>query len=167
MNNLRQKRMNKIIFTSFKELLLENKFSDISITMIANQALIHRNTVYHHFTDKYDLLNKYIEYEVQNFPIDFSDFETQPFKNIHDLFIASFEKIMHYQQDDHDFNLIIQNCFLKLIVNAQNNDQIFWFIGKIAGILLWNDFHNSYYDLIRDYRELDKIYQTNSFPDVD
>ena len=81
MSNLSQKRMNKIIFTSFKELLTTKKFSDISITMIANQALIHRNTVYHHFTDKYDLLNKYIEYEAQNFPIDFSDFKNHPFKH--------------------------------------------------------------------------------------
>ena len=167
MSDLSQKRMEKVIFTSFKELLIKNKFSDISITMIANQALIHRNTVYHHFTDKYDLLNKYIEYEAKNFPIDFSNFENHPFQNIHDLLITSFEKIISYQKDDHDFNLIIQNGFLKLIVNAQEDDQIFWFIGKIASILLWNDFHNGYYELIRDYQALDKIYQTGVFPKID
>lgn len=167
MSNLSQKRMNKIIFTSFKELLTTKKFSDISITMIANQALIHRNTVYHHFTDKYDLLNKYIDYEAQNFPIDFSNFKNHPFKNIHDLLINSFEKITSFQKDDHDFNLLIQNRFLKLIVNAQEDDKIYWFIGKIASILLWNEFHNGYYELIRDYQALDKIYQTGIFPKVD
>ena len=47
-----QKRMQRLIFESFRELMEINAFSEITITDIADKALIHRNTVYHHFTDK-------------------------------------------------------------------------------------------------------------------
>lgn len=165
MGERNQKRMQKLIFDSFRELMENNAFSDITITDIADKALVHRNTIYHHFTDKYDLLDKFIKYELENYEFNFNNFKNQPFQMIHDLYYSSIEKVINQQKDDHTFETIAQNSFLKLIINAQNDERIFWHIGKIASILLWNDLNENKYDLFRDYKLLDEIYHTEKFPE--
>lgn len=160
-----QKRMQRLIFESFRELMEINAFSEITITDIADKALIHRNTVYHHFTDKYDLLYKFISYEFKNREFNFQNFNDEPFKCIHDLYYSSIEKIINQQKDDHTFETIVQNNFIQLIVHTQNDERIFWHLGKISSILLWNNFNNNRYDMFRDYQILDKIYRTEKFPE--
>ena len=159
-----QIKMQKLIFDSFRELMENNDFSDITITDIADKALVHRNTVYHHFNDKYDLLDKFINYEFKNREFNFRNFKDQPFKFFHDLYYSSIEKVINQQKDDHTFETIAQNSFLKLIINTQNDEHVFWQIGKIAGILLWNDLNENKYDMFRDYQLLDEIYRTEKFP---
>ena len=58
MSNLSQQRTKKIILESFGELLAMKSFSEITMTEIAAKALVHRNTVYKYFNDKYDLLSQ-------------------------------------------------------------------------------------------------------------
>lgn len=161
-----QRRMQKLIFESFRGLMEENAFSNITMKDIADKALVHRNTVYHHFTDKYDLLDKFIKYEFENREFNLQNFKDQPFKIIHDLYYSSIEKIINQQKDDHNFETIIQNSFLKIIINTQNDDRIFWHIGKIASVLLWNDLNKNKYDMFRDYQLLDEIYRTEKFPET-
>ena len=48
------------------ELMSEKGFDDITIQDIADRADINRGTIYLHYTDKYDLLDKMIEEHMEN-----------------------------------------------------------------------------------------------------
>jgi AcrR family transcriptional regulator len=48
------------------ELMSEKSFDDITIQDIADRANVNRGTVYLHYTDKYDLLDKIIEEHINN-----------------------------------------------------------------------------------------------------
>ena len=48
------------------ELMSEKSFDDITIQDIADRADVNRGTIYLHFTDKYDLLDKMIEEHIDN-----------------------------------------------------------------------------------------------------
>lgn len=48
------------------ELMSEKSFDDITIQDIANRADVNRGTIYLHYTDKYDLLDKMIEEHINN-----------------------------------------------------------------------------------------------------
>lgn len=57
----RIQKTRQLIMATFVELLSENKFEKITIRDIAEHANVNRGTVYLHFVDKYDLLDKCIE----------------------------------------------------------------------------------------------------------
>lgn len=57
----RIQKTRQLIMSTFIELLNEKKFDKITINDIAKQANVNRGTVYLHFVDKYDLLDKCIE----------------------------------------------------------------------------------------------------------
>ncbi|QIZ08166.1 TetR/AcrR family transcriptional regulator [Priestia megaterium] len=48
------------------ELMFEKSFDDITIQDIADRADVNRGTIYLHYTDKYDLLDKMIEEHINN-----------------------------------------------------------------------------------------------------
>jgi AcrR family transcriptional regulator len=48
------------------ELMSEKSFDDITIQDIADRANVNRGTIYLHYTDKYDLLDKMIEEHINN-----------------------------------------------------------------------------------------------------
>lgn len=48
------------------ELMAEKSFDDITIQDIADRADVNRGTIYLHYTDKYDLLDKMIEEHIDN-----------------------------------------------------------------------------------------------------
>ncbi|EER75015.1 hypothetical protein ACX9VS_00060 [Weissella paramesenteroides] len=52
-----------------------------------------------------------------------------------------------------------------MLITTQKDDKIFWDIGKMVGILLWNDMHENKYDMFNDYQILDNIYQKEEFPE--
>jgi probable dihydroxyacetone kinase regulator len=56
--------MKILIARSFKKLMQEQSFEKLTIQMIANQTGIMRSTFYHHFQDKYDLLDWVIQKEL-------------------------------------------------------------------------------------------------------
>lgn len=82
------------IITAFIDLLEEQDFNKITINDIADRANVNRGTIYFHYADKYDLLNKCIEGKMdllQNLcePINIYSLEdelTQYFKNIYSFF---------------------------------------------------------------------------------
>lgn len=59
--DLRIIRTRKFIIDSFIELLEKKDFNSIKISDITSGAMINRATFYHHFLDKYDLLEKVIK----------------------------------------------------------------------------------------------------------
>ena len=56
--------MKLVIAGSFKQLMQEHPFEKLTIQMIADRAGIMRSTFYHHFKDKYDLLDWLIVEEI-------------------------------------------------------------------------------------------------------
>lgn len=58
--DLRLIRTKKFIVDSFIDLLEKKDFNSIKISEITSKAMINRATFYHHFLDKYDLLEKVI-----------------------------------------------------------------------------------------------------------
>jgi len=57
----RIQKTRQLIMSAFVELLSRTKFEKITINDIAEHANVNRGTVYLHFADKYDLLDKCIE----------------------------------------------------------------------------------------------------------
>ncbi|MDO5548410.1 MAG: TetR family transcriptional regulator [Eubacteriales bacterium] len=56
--------MKALIVRSFKQLMREQPFEKLTIQRIADRAGIMRSTFYHHFKDKYDLLDWVIQQEL-------------------------------------------------------------------------------------------------------
>lgn len=54
------------IKNALTELMSEKNFDDITIQDIADRADVNRGTIYLHYTDKYDLLDKMIEEHIDN-----------------------------------------------------------------------------------------------------
>lgn len=54
--DLRKVRTRQTIIQSFQEIIKEKEFNSIRISDIAKRAVINRVTFYHHFEDKYELL---------------------------------------------------------------------------------------------------------------
>ncbi|MED2974565.1 TetR/AcrR family transcriptional regulator C-terminal domain-containing protein [Fictibacillus sp. B-59209] len=59
-------RTQDAIKTAFLELMSEKNFDSITIQDISDRANVNRATVYLHYLDKYDLLDKIIEEHIQN-----------------------------------------------------------------------------------------------------
>ncbi|OXT15239.1 TetR family transcriptional regulator [Bacillus sp. OG2] len=56
----------KAVKKAVTELMSEKSFDDITIQDIADRADVNRGTIYLHYTDKYDLLDKMIEEHINN-----------------------------------------------------------------------------------------------------
>lgn len=61
MTDLRIKRTEAAIQTTFVKLVNEDGFESVTVTKIAQEAMINRLTFYKHYTDKYDLAQTMIE----------------------------------------------------------------------------------------------------------
>jgi AcrR family transcriptional regulator len=59
--DLRVRRTRALLQKALIELTTEKGFSDVTVRDITERAMVNRSTFYHHYLDKYDLLNQYIE----------------------------------------------------------------------------------------------------------
>jgi len=57
----RVQKTKKVIMDALLELLEKNDFNQLTINDIAEKANVNRGTIYFHYEDKYDLLNKCLE----------------------------------------------------------------------------------------------------------
>ncbi|PNQ79912.1 TetR/AcrR family transcriptional regulator [Paenibacillus sp. F4] len=87
------------IFQSFASLISEKDFEDITINEIADRANVNRGTVYFHYRDKYDLLNKCIE-ENLNKMISVTTI-THANGETFDLIQSSFLPVISYFEENH------------------------------------------------------------------
>lgn len=71
----RVRRTYQLLFDALKTLLRDNRFEDLSVLEICEQAGIHRATFYKHFVDKYDFLKCYFRLEISE--LQFSKLETE------------------------------------------------------------------------------------------
>lgn len=163
MANLQNERTRKFIFMGFKNLLLKEAFSKITINEIAEEAMIHRSTFYTHFDDKYDLLRQYLNSQRVESNFNSEDSFTHPFTSIATINNQNLLPIFRSQSKDPEF----KNVFFQFIVDSvmsfdSNKTELdkFFFIGRIKAINLWIDETHQPYDPFIDYEYLDKIFQT-------
>ena len=70
MNNKEDKRILKtkqLIKNTFSKLLDEKEFEKITISEIANNAMISKGTFYYHYEDKYDFVQKLIDEMIEDY----------------------------------------------------------------------------------------------------
>lgn len=60
-NDLRVKRTEKLIFDALMDQTIKKGFASVTVSDITVAAGINRATFYRHYTDKFDLLNKYAQ----------------------------------------------------------------------------------------------------------
>lgn len=65
--DLRYQRTNRLLQSALIDLLQTNAFENITINDICRESLIGRSTFYHHYDDKYELLDQMIEEMSQRF----------------------------------------------------------------------------------------------------
>lgn len=59
--DLRVRRTRKLLQTALMELTIQKGFETVTVKDICEQAMVNRATFYRHYTDKYDLLDQYME----------------------------------------------------------------------------------------------------------
>lgn len=84
--DLRMIRTRKFIIDSFIQLLEKKDFNSITIKDITSGAMVNRATFYHHFVDKFDLLEKVIKKELTSNVLkeltNIEDFNDQMLKSV-------------------------------------------------------------------------------------
>ena len=113
----RVQRTRKLIIETFMELLRDKGFEKITVNDIADRADINRGTVYLHFLDKYDILEKCIDIYVEELLSHCSDDE-----EIH-LHEDAMGKVFSYLKEHIDiYKLLHENdkygMFRKKLTNA-------------------------------------------------
>ena len=58
--DLRIIKTKKVLYQALENLMIDNSFEEIKVSDICTRALINRSTFYAHYTDKYELLDEYI-----------------------------------------------------------------------------------------------------------
>ena len=61
LEDLRVRRTRMMLQNALLELTAEKGFSDVTVSDLAERAMINRSTFYRHYLDKYDLLGQYLE----------------------------------------------------------------------------------------------------------
>lgn len=108
-----------IIYNAFSELLKEKPLKNIKIQDILDRSQISRSTFYRHFTDKFDLMNWFYKYHVE-----------QMYINGNDLYEIHLNIIQFYYNN--------RNYFLK-ILNYEGQNSFRYFI-NYKGTQLIEDF---------------------------
>lgn len=161
-----QERTEKLIFTAFQELMTQKLFSKITVNDIADQALMHRSTFYTHFTDKYDLLERYLQAKHQDLNEDAQAVYDHPFT----AFLLKNEALLpmlQYQSRDETFRNGLFEFMMHMILQLPSDKteiEKFFIIGRIKGITLWISETHQPYDILTDFAYLDEIYQTGKLP---
>lgn len=113
----RVQRTRKLIMKTFMELLSEKGFEKITINDIADRADINRGTVYLHFLDKYDILEKSIDIYVEELLSQCSDSE-----EIHLQEDAMYKMFLYLEEHIELYKLLHENdkygIFRKKFTNA-------------------------------------------------
>ena len=74
MADLRTKRTEKAITDAFIKLVNQSSFKEVTVSMIAAEAMINRQTFYRHFEDKYQLTNFLLQCFIEDYQDEINQF---------------------------------------------------------------------------------------------
>ena len=99
MKDLRVQRTYILLKEAFFKLLAKKPFEEIKVNDICNLAMIHRTTFYHHFQDKYYLLDFCIQ-DIEQELID--NINKKSYKNIQEFYSNLVTSLLEYIADKKD-----------------------------------------------------------------
>ena len=126
-NDLRVIKTKRALSQSLFQLLEEKMFSNITVNMICQTALIHRTTFYKHFYDKYDLLTYLMNDITQDyFETDIRERIRQPFQSLNIFMSHPVDKIDIKQRHDKEFFETVTSLFIQKLRQdiIDNEDKI-------------------------------------------
>lgn len=104
----------KAISDAFWELMQTRDFSEISVNDISEKAMISRTTFYHHYTDKYDWLERTVSDMIAEHIVTFDMTKPDEPKEAIRSLCLTFQNI---QQNAHLYMLLIKNSDDRLLRN--------------------------------------------------
>lgn len=115
--DLRTKRTRKMILEAFINLVEEKGYEHVTVSDIANQAMINRATFYAHFKDKQDVYDYIFKEAVEQFMMVLAPVQLG---RTNQLQLHAIEQII-----THIFEKIQENrAFFKTVLNAHSNEQL-------------------------------------------
>ena len=110
-NDLRVIKTQKAIIEAFLQLLSQMPFEDITINDVCKLAVVRRATFYNHFSDKYELFTKALQYIQQGY------FEALP-KSRSTSFLDTLEISLDYmEKNEHIFTAIVKSRYAAVLVS--------------------------------------------------
>lgn len=164
MADLRKKRTDADIMRGFTKLLKEKGFSKITIKEIIEESMIHRNTFYLHFTDKYDLLERLILNNIRRLDLRPDVIVDKPFSVFAAFYHDEMIPVVDKQLKDQVFVEIVGKTFFKEIIGGAKDNGIFFDLGKVAAIFLWNAWNGNKLSIFTDVAQLNEIYRSGQIP---
>ncbi|CAK8054751.1 TetR/AcrR family transcriptional regulator [Eupransor demetentiae] len=166
MVNKRAELMRSHILESFAKVLANTPFSKLTVKSICDEAEINRNTFYHHFKDKYDILDAVFHYGLAEFfkHTDLKEFTKHPFTTLAGIQDTEFLVVLHLQMKDPEFVKLFERSCMNYLFKISGDSDFLWLLGNVYVITLWNDNQHNPYDPMQDYKILDQIYTTHRFP---
>ena len=159
------------VMRQFSQILNRVPFSKITVKQIVRQSMIHRNTFYNHFSDKYELLNQFLTHFIGPIllNLNYRKFNRHPFQTLVQMAQTPLDDVtmgtlLKFQMSDTEFSNTVTSFMFNFILGHVNNSRAIWTIGQMNTVLLWNEFTGQHYDTFNDYRILDRIIQTKKFP---
>ena len=115
--DLRTKRTRKMILEAFINLVEEKGYEHVTVSDIANQAMINRATFYAHFKDKQDVYDYIFKEALEQFmnvlaPVQLGRTNQLQLHTIEQIITHIFEKIQE------------NRVFFKTVLNAHGNEQL-------------------------------------------
>ncbi|MBD9365597.1 TetR/AcrR family transcriptional regulator [Leuconostoc mesenteroides] len=165
MPNLSKKRTKNMIVATFGNLLSKCKFETLTVNKISSAALIHRTTFYAHFQDKYQLLDEFLETQIQDTDFNFDNFFQSPFKNLSKIDTTHIRNVIEFQANDLLFNTSLTDFFLKKFRATYKSEpglDYYLSLGKIHAILMWIEETQPHLSIFDNGEELDKIFHNFS-----
>jgi len=159
-----QDSIKRRIFLGFETLLTQIPFSKITVQMIADQAHIHRNTVYLHFTDKHDLLAQFLDHQLRTYQLNASELQRHPFQTIAQSYAATMAQKFIKQVSDTEFIQGSTDAFCRAIIRTNDGVTAYQILGKISAVQIWAKYNQQPFDVFRDYQKFDHMINGGQFP---
>lgn len=165
--DLRIIKTRKALYQAFLKLMKSKPFEQIKVSDICNEALVNRSTFYDHYTDKYDLLEEYINSLKDTLTNEITK-EDNIEKNTKKYYMEIIKLLLYHIEKEKDTyvsiminnrnsitNDILYDILGKAITNQINNNNIsdkvpndiiiMFYIGGVTNICLeWLMYDNKY-----------------------
>ncbi len=144
----RRRKSQKAIMDAFIQLLSKKSLQEITLNEIAEGADVSRGTIYSNFLDKYDLLDKCIEANIENLFSTCLKNEENSLVLSKDVFVRSFDylaqhanlyKILFKQSGENHFKEQLFAHSIKTLRREKTLPDVFlqFYSSAVIGVIIW------------------------------
>jgi len=146
--DLRIIKTKRTLYNTLETLMKTQAFEEIKVSDICSHALINRSTFYSHYTDKYELLNDYINVMKNNLSEKLS--QNQNYKNTKDYYMEMLSLLLeHIESKKADYAAIMVN---------NKNSIVMDIIYDVSNRFIINEINNSIRDVDIPSEIISKFY---------